>query len=154
MSQMNKKFIKIVIGILLIMLVSACGTNSTKDETTNNDTKKKVTDTTENEQVTNDDNNEENNESVKDGESDTGDEVSQDGIKNDESEKVIKKEVTYVGLADPHTIEVQDGKDYLSLQIDPDTMNEWGKIKENTKMTIEYYENEAGQNILKSYKVK
>lgn len=149
---MKKRFLKLLIGILLISLITACGTNSTKDETPNNDTEKNVSDTTENDQATNENNNEENNESVKE-EGGTSDEGNQDGVK-EESNNIIKKEVTYVGLADPHTIEVQDGNNYLSLQIDPNTMDEWGKIKENTKMTIEYYENEAGQNVLTSYKVK
>lgn len=73
---------------------------------------------------------------------------------DEEDLDLIKKDVVYTGLADPHTIEVKDGEEYLTLQIDPDTTDEWEKIAEDTTVTIEYYENEHGQNILVRYTVK
>lgn len=79
----------------------------------------------------------------------------ENGLTADEEDlDLTKKDVVYTGLADPHTIEVKDGEEYLTLQIDPDTTDEWEKIAEDTTVTIEYYENEHGQNILVRYTVK
>lgn len=151
----GRKWLSLLISIILIGFVSACGTAETKDNEKDEQTaEEKATDNTnkENDQNGSVDENENASETDEENGTSNTDEI---GLTADEEDlDLTKKDVVYTGLADPHTIEVKDGEEYLTLQIDPDTTDEWEKIAEDTTVTIEYYENEHGQNILVRYTVK
>lgn len=69
---------------------------------------------------------------------------------------VIREEAVYVGMADPHTIEVETESETIALQIlDPGVADiDFEAIEPNTNCTIEYYKNEHGQNILTDFEIK
>lgn len=67
--------------------------------------------------------------------------------------EIIQKEVRFVGLADPHTIEVETEDGFMALQVDPRFSEKLEQLPGNTVMTIEYYQNEYGQYVLTNYKV-
>lgn len=67
--------------------------------------------------------------------------------------EVIQKEVRLVGLADPHTVEVETDDGFIALQIDPRLAEKLGELPADTVLTIEYYQNEHGQFVLTDYKV-
>ncbi|MED4454485.1 hypothetical protein [Metabacillus fastidiosus] len=66
-----------------------------------------------------------------------------------ESPKVISTEATYVGQVDTHTIEVTVEGEALNLQTTEINVN-LDEIEEGSQVMIAYYQNEDGQNILKS----
>lgn len=68
--------------------------------------------------------------------------------------ELLKEEVIFVGLADPHTIEVKTSEGYIALQVDPGLAEELGELSSDTPLTIEYYQNEHGQYVLTDYQVK
>ncbi len=151
----GRKWLSLLISIILIGFVSACGTAETKDKAKNEHTaEEKTTDNSNKENDQNSSVDESENSSKTDEENGTSNTDESGSTTNVEDLDLIKKDVIYTGLADPHTIEVKDGQEYLTLQIDPDTTDEWEKIAEDTTVTIEYYENEHGQNILVRYTVK
>ncbi|MEC2077850.1 hypothetical protein [Metabacillus fastidiosus] len=66
-----------------------------------------------------------------------------------ESPKVISTEATYVGQVDTHTIEVTVDGEAINLQTTEIDVN-LDEIEEGSQVMIAYYQNEDGQNILKS----
>jgi len=146
----GRKWLSLLISIIFIGFVSACGTVETKDNEKHEQTAESTNkESDQNSLVANSDNSSETDE-----ESSTSN-TDESGLTVDkEALDLIKKDVIYTGLADPHTIEVKDGEEYFTLQIAPDSTDEWEKIEEDTTVTIEYYENEQGQNILVHYTVK
>jgi len=151
----GRKWLSLLVSIIFIGFVSACGTAETKDNAKNeHTTEEKTIDSTNKENDKNSSVDESENSSKTDEENGTSNTNENGSTTNVEDLDLIKKDVIYTGLADPHTIEVKDGEEYLTLQIDPDTTDEWEKIAEDTTVTIEYYENEYGQNILVRYTVK
>lgn len=68
-------------------------------------------------------------------------------------ENVIREEAAYVGMADPHTIEVNTETETIALQIlDVEGVN-FEEIEENAHVVIEYYKNDEGQNVLTDIEV-
>ncbi|MGG3887954.1 hypothetical protein [Metabacillus fastidiosus] len=66
-----------------------------------------------------------------------------------ESPKVISTEATYVGQVDTSTIEVTVDGEAINLQTTEIDVN-LDEIEEGSQVMIAYYQNEDGQNILKS----
>lgn len=67
--------------------------------------------------------------------------------------EIMQKEVRFVGLADPHTIEVETDEGFMALQVDPGFAEKLEGLASDTVLTIEYYQNEHGQYVLTNYKV-
>lgn len=67
--------------------------------------------------------------------------------------EIMQKEVRFVGLIDPHTIEVETEDGFMVLQVDPRFAEKLEQLPGITVMTIEYYQNEYGQYVLTNYKV-
>ncbi|WP_249870504.1 hypothetical protein [Oceanobacillus saliphilus] len=68
--------------------------------------------------------------------------------------ETVKEEATYNGQGDPHTIEVKTADSTIALQITAFMDDDWSSVEPGTPMTIEYYENEAGQLILANYSME
>lgn len=123
-----KKLIWVLLTALALLVMTACGTADTEDKTTGDDQKVETNQAEEN--------------SVDETET-----VEEDTAT--ESEDVIVEEATYVGMADPHTIEVNTETDTIALQIlDPGVQDvDFEAIEEEAHVTIEYHK-EGEQNIL------
>jgi hypothetical protein len=140
-----KKLLPVFFTVILILFISACGTTD-KDEGsgTNNGTNSDKTAVEETETS----------ESSEQGTSDTSKDANGTEESTDANEEnVIKTEATYVGMQDPHTIEVKTESATISLQTTGGPDVNFEEIEENTKVTIEYYKNEQGQNMLTSFTV-
>ncbi|MGM0877226.1 MAG: hypothetical protein ACQEWV_21390 [Bacillota bacterium] len=65
--------------------------------------------------------------------------------------KIISSQATYIGLMDPHTIEVIINNEPLAIQINEEQMKKLEPLQTNEQITIEYYYNEeTSQNILEN----
>lgn len=157
----GRKFWSLLLSVMLIGLLAACGTTETATKDKNDSaehqhhekTASKTQEASNSETKATAENM--NDKTASSDENGASNETSTNGTSTDKKEQdVMTKDVTYTGLADPHTIEVKDGEEYMTLQIDPDTANEWENISENTVVTIHYYQNENGQNVLVHYTVK
>lgn len=127
-----KKLIWVLLTALALLVMTACGTADTEDKTAGNDQKVETNQAEEN--------------AVDETETD------EEAVEEDtatETEDVIVEEATYVGMADPHTIEVNTETDTISLQIlDPGVQDvDFEAIEEDAHVTIEYHK-EGEQNIL------
>lgn len=131
-----KKLLWTLLTAVALLVITACGTgndeNQGAEENPDNETNEVV---------------EENNETSHAGddeEAETDEQVTED------DRAVIKEEATYTGMQDPHSIEVKTESDVLALQIlDPGVADvDFEAIEPDTPVTIEYYQNEEGQNIL------
>jgi hypothetical protein len=68
--------------------------------------------------------------------------------------KIISSQATYIGLIDPHTIEVIIDNKPIALQINEEQMKILEPLKTKELITIEYYYNEeTSQNILKKVEI-
>jgi hypothetical protein len=66
-----------------------------------------------------------------------------------EEQNIISIEATYIGLMDPHTIEVIIDHKPTAIQINEEQLPLFEQLKTNEQIHIEYYYNEATtQNIL------
>jgi hypothetical protein len=75
--------------------------------------------------------------------------VSEAGSKQMDSvqqEKVMKEEGVFVGRIDTHSIEIDMSSGIKAFQIEEDV----SKIKEGSKVEVQYVKNEHGQNLLLS----
>lgn len=64
-------------------------------------------------------------------------------------QKIISSQATYIGLMDPHTIEVLINNEPIAIQINEEQMQILEPLKTNAQINIEYYYNEeTSQNIL------
>lgn len=135
-----KKLIWVLLTALALLVMTACGTADTEDKTTGDDQKVETNQAEENavEETETDE------EAV---EEDTATENETQSTEN--AQDVIVEEATYVGMADPHTIEVNTETDTISLQIlDPGVQDvDFEAIEEDAHVTIEYHK-EGEQNIL------
>ncbi|MEQ2527262.1 hypothetical protein EKG37_15875 [Robertmurraya yapensis] len=134
-----KKLIWVLLTALALLVMTACGTADTEDKTTGDDQKVETNQAEENAV--------DETETV---EEDTAtDEKAVEEDTATESEDVIVEEATYVGMADPHTIEVNTETDTIALQIlDPGVQDvDFEAIEEEAHVTIEYHK-EGEQNIL------
>ncbi|TKC16312.1 hypothetical protein [Robertmurraya kyonggiensis] len=127
-----KKLIWVLLTALALLVMTACGTADTEDKTTGDDQQVETNQAEEN--------------AVDETETD------EEAVEEDtatETEDVIVEEATYVGMADPHTIEVNTETDTISLQIlDPGVQDvDFEAIEEEAHVTIEYHK-EGEQNIL------
>lgn len=135
---MMKKLWIVLVSILLIGLLSACGTTDNTDSTTGTDSGSEI------EKETNSDT-EENEPALEE-----SDEPEDEGNTPTEqaNEDVITETATYQGQADPHSIEVKTENGVMVLQVlEVEDIN-WDSIELGADLEIEYYENEHGQNIL------
>lgn len=133
-----KKLIWVLLTALALLVMTACGTAETEDKTTGDDQQVETNQTEEN--------------AVEETETETETETDEEAVEEDtatETEDVIVEEATYVGMADPHTIEVNTETDTISLQIlDPGVQDvDFEAIEEDAHVTIEYHK-EGEQNIL------
>lgn len=135
-----------LVTAIALLVMTACGTADTEDNA-NGDSQGNGT----SEVV------EENETAVEETETDTEEQVTEEeeGDQAAETEAdVIREEAAYVGMADPHTIEVNTETDTIALQIlEVEDVN-FEEIEENAHVIIEYYENDEGQNILTDIEVQ
>ncbi|WP_449619799.1 hypothetical protein [Robertmurraya sp. Marseille-Q9965] len=127
-----KKLIWVLVTALALLVMTACGAADTEDKTAGDGQKVETNQAEEN--------------AVDETETD------EEAVEEDtatETEDVIVEEATYVGMADPHTIEVNTETDTISLQIlDPGVQDvDFEAIEEDAHVTIEYHK-EGEQNIL------
>lgn len=127
-----KKLIWVLLTALALLVMTACGTADTEDKTTGDDQQVETNQAEEN--------------AVE--ETETNEEAVEEDTAT-ETEDAIVEEATYVGMADPHTIEVNTETDTISLQIlDPGVQDvDFEAIEEDAHVTIEYHK-EGEQNIL------
>ncbi|MFE8702441.1 BsuPI-related putative proteinase inhibitor [Cytobacillus sp. FJAT-54145] len=68
--------------------------------------------------------------------------------------EIISTDAVFNGQADPHTIEVTIDGEAVSLQTLEVTDVDFSKIETGANISIQYYANELGQNVLTSFTVK
>ncbi|ASB88517.1 membrane lipoprotein lipid attachment site-containing protein [Bacillus sonorensis] len=77
-----------------------------------------------------------------------------DGSRKAEGGEWLKKEGTFIGLADQHTVAVNiDGKETM-LQVPPEKRDKYKGIKEYTKVEVKYRKANDGTFQLKDLKKK
>jgi bisphosphoglycerate-independent phosphoglycerate mutase (AlkP superfamily) len=59
--------------------------------------------------------------------------------------KEVTETVVYHGLADSHTIEVKKGDKVISMQFDPERLEEIQALEEGKEINVMYRENEKKQ---------
>lgn len=127
------KILKATIVMLLVLFITACGTNNI-DNTVGNSDKK------ESEQAETVDSNGANNEESK-----------QETEQSDE-EETMKLEGIFVGQSDTHSIEFKTTEEVYVIQTLESDVN-FNTIPDGSKVIVEIYQNEAGQNVLKNIEV-
>lgn len=139
-----KKYLSKFLLLVFVLLLAACGTATTEDNGNGN-----VSGDSTGQVVEGEDKGEE--------KSIGEDDHDYDGVKEEE---IIREEVVFIGLADPHTIEVEKDGEPFALQIlDPRVKDvDFENIEPNTPVIIEYYVNKVDekieQNILTSFEIK
>ncbi|MGF2617980.1 hypothetical protein FZC84_13125 [Rossellomorea vietnamensis] len=123
------KLRKISFGLLLAVFLTACGT-STGENASGSNTDNNAPEV-----------NEESDESV----------VEEQDIAIEK--ETLTLEGTFVGQVDANSIEFKTAEDVYVIQTLETDIN-FDSISEGSSATAEFYENEAGQNILQSFKVK
>lgn len=80
---------------------------------------------------------------------DEGNEEETDADEMDKDDKEITVKAIYIGLHDPHTIQVKTETEEIDLQIlELDKEVDFEAIEMGTEVIITYYTNEYGQNVL------
>jgi hypothetical protein len=59
--------------------------------------------------------------------------------------KEVTETVVFNGLADPHTMEVKMGDEVISMQFDPEILEEIQALEEGKEVKVKYRENENKQ---------
>lgn len=138
------KFLKILVGCLLILSLAACGTTTSSDSSKEKETTKEET-SAKQDQVTNkEDSTNENQTTTEENSSKT---------EGTSDENIVKAEGTYNGQADGHSIEVETADAVMVLDTLESNVN-LDQFKSGDKITFEYIANEDGQNILKSIELQ
>ncbi|WP_078431811.1 hypothetical protein [Metabacillus halosaccharovorans] len=146
--------------LLTSIFLAGCGTDvsqNTNEPTEENAVEEKET-TDNNEEVTETEEPQENTEEVTEEptEEETTEGSTEEGTaeENTEEPEIMKEsEAIYIGQADTHSIEIETADQetviFQTLESDVD----FDSIKEGSKVNIDYYIDENGQNILKSIAV-
>ena len=149
--MMKNKIIMFLI-LLMIGVLTACGNTSESPENTNTDEVNELEEEVEEDsnppaetETEESEGNEGQDESAEPGES-----VPEENT-GDHDVETVTEDVTYTGLADPHTIEVESEDGTIALQILDFMDDDWESIEMGIPMTIEYYKNEQDQFILTDY---
>lgn len=130
-----KRLILMSLTALALLVMTACGTADTDDSANGADEGNGSSEVVEeNDEVT---------------EGTDGEEATEE-----DDQEIIQDTGAYVGMADPHTIEVNtESNGTLSLQTG-EVDYDFESIEENAHVAIKYFENEHGQNVLTSIEVK
>lgn len=143
------------LSILIIGVLTACGSTSENQNDTNTGEVDELEDEVEEGSNSNVDTGTEETEGNEgQDESAEPEETVPEENTDDQSIETVTEDVTYIGLADPHTIEVESKDGTIALQILDFMDNDWESIEMGTQMTIQYYKNEQGQLMLTDYTIK
>lgn len=134
-----KRLILMSLTALALLVMTACGAADTEDNANGADEGNGSSEVVE-----------ENDEAT---EGTDGEEATEEEDAETDAE-IIQDTGAYVGMADPHTIEVNsESNGTLSLQTG-EVDYDFESIEENAHVAIKYFENEHGQNVLTSIEVK
>lgn len=142
-----KKYILVLLTALALMVMTACGTTEKEENAGQEQGNGSSEVVEENDGAVE----EEPVEEDTDGEEAVDEEDASTPVTNAE---ILQDTGAYVGMADPHTIEVNtESSGALALQIG-EVEYDFDSIKTNAEVAIKFYKNADGQNVLTEIKVK
>lgn len=143
-----KKLIWVLLTVMALLMMTACGTAETDDKANGTDEGNGSSEVVEN--------NDEEVAEETETETDADDEgkVEEEEKATEKASETIREEAAFVGVVDPHSIEVNTEFETIVLQTLDVQDVDFEAIEDNAHVIIEYYKNAEGQNILTKMEVK
>lgn len=147
--------------LLTSIFLAGCGTDVSKNtnESAEENTLEQNEKTGNNEEMTETEEPQENTEEVTEEPTEepiveeSHEDTSEEPVAEDEQKIIKELEAIYIGQVDTHSIEIQTTDQESMILQTLESEVDFGSINEGSKVNIDYYTNENGQNILKSITV-